>query len=196
MIVFQRGNTKFGLLQKENIDPESWMSKGELDEIELLRNTKRKLEFIGVRQLRNQLIPNTEIEYNSKGKPSIKGKGKYLSISHSEATVFMGASNIPLGIDIEQINKRILRVLSKFTHKDESKLYAFDSLEDLTILWTIKESMYKLYSRKGLSFKEDIRVVGRSGNEHECILKTDDVKFSHLLRHEKLNNEILTYNIT
>ena len=196
MIFFQKGNTKFGLLKKGDIGSDIWISKDENEMLNKLKNETRRMEFTGVRQLRNELMPNHPIVYSRSGKPMINKKGIHISISHSNNSICIGITNNPIGIDIEEINERIFKVHRKFTHQDESKFYPFDSMEDLTILWTIKECIYKLTDIKGLSFKDDIKVIKRNGNEHTCIVKSAEGEKQYLLEHEKINNEILTHNIT
>ena len=59
----------------------------------------------------------------------------------------------------------------------------------------VKECLYKLHDIKGLSFKNDIRALSRNKNEHYFELQTKNGIQKHLLIHEKIDNEILTYNI-
>ena len=196
MIFFDRHKIKFGLIHKTNVDENSWMFEKEQVELKNIRSLKRKNEYTGVRQLRNKLIPKNEIYYNSTGKPFLGIGNGHISVSHSVQSICLGLSDIPLGIDLEKIDKRILKVRSKYVNNEEKKFYEFDSLEELTILWTIKECLYKLHDIKGLSFKNDLRVISRNSNEHCFEVKDDNGNHKHLLRHEKIGNEILTYNIT
>ena len=196
MIFFKRHNIEFGILQKTNVDSQTWLTEEELNQHEQIKNHNRQVEFMGIRQLRNTLSPNSPMIYSSTGKPNFAKKDNYVSLSHSNQSICMGVSAHPIGVDIEEINERVFRVRSKFTNEFESELYKLESMEDLTILWTIKESMYKLYDIKGLSFKNDLRVIERNGNRHTCIIQTEEGRKKHFLMHEKFNKEILTYNIS
>ena len=171
------------------------MLEKEVVELNKTHSLKRKNEYIGIRQLRNELLPKKQIIYNSTGKPSLINDSTKLSISHSANSICLAISDTPLGIDIEKIDKRILNVKSKFVNCEEKKFYSFDSIEDLTILWTIKECIYKLYDINGLSFMGDIQVIDRSDNEHTCVVKVSGMQCTHTLKHEEINGEILTYNI-
>ena len=195
MIFFKRLHIKFGIIQKADVDSSSWMLEEEIAELNKTHSLKRKNEYTGIRQLRNELLPKKQIIYNPTGKPSLMNDSTNLSISHSANSICLAISDIPLGIDIEKMDKRILNVKSKFVNCEEKRLYGFDSIEDLTILWTIKECIYKLYDIKGLRFMEDIQIIERNGDEHTCIVKANGMQYTHTLKHEEINHEILTYNI-
>lgn len=196
MIFFDRHKIKFGIIHKTNVDYNSWMLDNEQVELKNLKSLKRENEYIGIRQLRNKLIPNKEIHYNSTGKPFLQLDNRYISVSHSTQSICLGLSDLPLGIDLEKIDKRVLKVRSKYINVEDKKFYEFDSTEDLTILWTIKECLYKLHDIKGMSFKNDICAISRNNNEHCFQVKSENGYQKHILRHEKIGNEILTYNFT
>ena len=196
MIFIERGNTNIGLLNKVDVDSQTWMSEIELERFNGFQFENRKREFLGVRQIRNQLCPNESIINEPNGKPKFLSSTLHLSVSHSKESVCMGISKSPIGLDIEGIGPRILRVKEKFVNQKEMALYSIESQEDLTILWTIKESVYKLCNIKGLSFKNDIIAYQRSNNEHKCSVRTNEGEKEFTLMHDKFNNEILTYNCT
>ena len=196
MIFFKKGNTRFGLLSKTKIDQNTFLKEKEKEQCQKINHSERRLEFKGVRQLRNELIPNADIEYDSNGKPKTSLKDTHISISHSSKSVLMAISNVPIGIDVEEIHPRILKIQSKFVHSEETKIYSCKSIEDLILLWTIKESAYKLCGVYGLSFKNEIRVLDRNKNQHKCIVKTNTGELEFYFEHERINNEIITYNCT
>ena len=45
-----------------------------------------------------------------------------------------------MGIDLQTVNEKILRIVDKFTNQTEKKLMDENNLEDMTQLWTIKEA--------------------------------------------------------
>jgi phosphopantetheinyl transferase len=196
VIFIERGNTNIGLLKKVDVDSQTWMSEIELERLNGFQFENRKREFLGVRQIRNQLCPNESIINEPNGKPKFLSSTLHLSVSHSKESVCMGISKSPIGLDIEGIGPRILRVKEKFVNQKEMALYSIESQEDLTILWTIKESVYKLCNIQGLSFKNDIIAYQRSNNEHKCSVRTSEGEKEFTLMHDKFNNEILTYNCT
>ncbi len=192
---FERHKINFGFLNKTSVDSNTLMLNEENAELMKIKSLQRKNEFIGIRQLRNQLIPNKPILYNSNGKPFVDKCENHISVSHSSKSICLAISKFPLGIDIEGIDERVLRIKPKYVNIEDKKHYQYNSVEDLTILWTIKECLYKLYDIKGLSFKNDIRALFRNKNEHYFEVLTKNGIQKHRLKHEKIDNEILTYNI-
>jgi 4'-phosphopantetheinyl transferase len=196
MILIERGNMNIGLLNKADVDSETWMSEIELQRFNGFHFENRKQEFIGVRQIRNKLCPKESIINEPNGKPKFLSSPLHVSVSHSKKSICLGIGKNPIGIDLEVINPRILRVKDKFVNQAEIDFYPIESLEDLTILWTIKESVYKLCNIGGLSFKNDIIAFHRNKNEHKCMIRTSEGEKEFTLLHEKFDNEILTYNCT
>ena len=196
VIFFKKGNTHFGLISKTKIDQNTFLKENERKDIIKITHPERIIEFKGIRQLRNKLIPDADIFYDSNGKPKTSLKDTHISISHSVSSVLMGVSTVPIGIDIEEIHPRILKVQSKFVHPEESINYSCDMMEDLTLLWTLKESVYKLCGIPGLHFKNGIRAIERSGNKHKCIVPLDSGALEFYFEHERIDNEIITYNCT
>lgn len=82
-------------------------------------------------------IENREIELVS-GKPFLKTKEKYFSISHSGEYIAIAFSDCDCGIDIEEIKERDFRAISKrMGFKSGSK-------DEFYYNWTKYESEYKL----------------------------------------------------
>ena len=195
MIFFERHKIKFGILNKTSVDLNTLMLNEENVELKKINSLQRKNEFIGIRQLRNQLIPNKPILYNSNRKPFFDKCENHISVSHSLKSICLAISKFPLGIDIEGVDERVMRIKTKYVNIEDKKHYRYNSVEDLTILWTIKECLYKLNDIKGLSFKNDIRALSRNKNEHYFAVQTKNGTQKHRLIHEKIDSEILTYNI-
>lgn len=195
MIFFERHKIKFGSIKKTSVDLNTLMLNEENAELIKIKSLQRKNEFIGIRQLRNELIPNKPIFYNANGKPFVDKRENHISVSHSSKSICLAISKFPLGIDIEGIDERVLRIKTKYVNIEDKKYYRYNSVEELTILWTIKECLYKLYDIKGLSFKNDIRALSRNNNDHYFAVHTKNGIQKHRLIHEKIDNEILTYNI-
>ena len=112
--------------------------------------------FLSVRHLLAAFgYDDTDLFYDAYGKPHLKD-GKHISITHSFTFSAVIVSDKPVGIDIEKQRQKISRIASKFI------AYEFDYLKKdnahyinmLTVIWCIKESLYKLYETPGLSFKQ------------------------------------------
>lgn len=117
---------------------------------------ERKREFVSVRKLLRYIFPqkNLLIVYTKSGKPTLTDA--YISISHSKQYVAIMYSTIhAVALDIEQYRPSILHIASRFVNVHEQKL--FSSLPDITLLWSAKETAYKLYELSP-NFKEDYTI--------------------------------------
>lgn len=92
-------------------------------------------------------------EHNNPYLSEIKG---FVSLSHtSDYTVVIVSLVEEVGIDIERISDKLSRVAPKFL-SDSEQLFAGDDLFKMCIYWCAKESLYKWYGKKNLSFKDNI----------------------------------------
>lgn len=117
--------------------------------------------FLSVRKLLLELgYADTDLYYNTNGKPFLKD-GKHISITHSFTFSAIVVSDQPVGIDIEKQRHKIKLIASKFTDYESAYLSAnsADYVNKLTVVWCIKEALYKLFATPGLSFKDHTLVI-------------------------------------
>lgn len=137
---------------------------------------KRKREFYFTRVLLRSFNIDLEVHYRPTGKPIIN-EG-HISISHSRNTVIIGYSkDHVVGVDIEYFNPKIHRIKYKFLADIEIERFDIENEQVLTLIWSIKEAVYKMEDIPGLLFKEhilvhtlshrgDVRVL-KNGVEHD-----------------------------
>jgi len=103
-----------------------------------------------------------DLTYSSEGKPMLSD-GVCVSITHSHQYSGIIFSSKPVGIDIEKQRDKIELIANKFISPKEeeymAKIPAKEKVKALTFIWCTKESMYKLYGEKGVSFKEHMDVA-------------------------------------
>lgn len=152
-----------------------------LDAVSLNTTSKMRLEkmnalahkkgYLGVRMLL-QYIGYTDFDllYDATGKPYLMpetGNGKknhhpspkqpHISISHSHEFSCICLSNEPVGIDLELKKSKILQIAPRFMDtKHLEGLSEKEQIEKATIIWGIKESIFKIKSEKGISFPNHI----------------------------------------
>lgn len=144
----------------------------EREQLDLLLHENRKVEFLGVRRLRNESKLPSPIFYTEARKPYLDQKlNAFISISHSKNFCAFGFSSHEIGIDIEELSPRIERIASRFVNSVEMSFIAEDKILDLTKLWTMKEAMFKLNNRTGIEFKSELIIEG----------KTDQIYFGKML---------------
>ena len=117
--------------------------------------------FLSVRHLlRDFGYTDQDLYYDKNGKPHLKD-GKHISITHSFTFSAIIISDAEVGIDIEMQREKIGRIATKFVD------YEFQYLEKesdcyvrrLTVIWGIKESLYKLFATPGMLFREHFLVI-------------------------------------
>lgn len=112
------------------------------------KSSKRQKEWLGVRLLLKHLFgSNVQIAYKSSGAPFLINSNKHISISHSGTLVAIALSNEKVGIDLQIISDKPLKIKSRFLSNTEIRMMG-DQLDALTAvkLWCAKEAVYKFLS--------------------------------------------------
>ncbi len=116
--------------------------------------------FLSVRKLL-QLKGYTDfdLDYDQFGKPYLKD-GKHISISHSHEYATIIISDEITGIDIELQREIIIKIAPKFAEKELEFLDKDNQeyIRKLTVIWGVKESIFKIINEVGISFKDHIHV--------------------------------------
>lgn len=118
---------------------------------------KRQREFLMVRKMLKTILPNHKIKYQDNGEPYLEPKDKFISISHSFPFVAIAISDKEIGIDLEKKQEKLEKIKTKFLYLSEYS-WAENHSDFLTIIWSIKESLYKIHSKKYWSFREHYEV--------------------------------------
>jgi len=141
---------------------------------ESMKSELHRRGFLSIRHLLHQAgYTDQDLYYTENGKPHLHN-GKHISITHSyNFTAIIISDAIEVGIDIEMQRDKILRIASRFTPLKEYRTLANDDavIRKLTIVWGAKESLYKIYGVKGLSFLQHINVTDFDFDDY----KTDAV---------------------
>jgi 4'-phosphopantetheinyl transferase EntD len=99
----------------------------------------------------------------------------------------------PLGIDLEKITERLHIIKHKFL-TDSERENANDELEKLCIYWSAKESLYKLYGKRGVHFQKELLVLDFSKKKPHFKGKIAMENFEYLadIHYIRLDNSFLT----
>lgn len=128
----------------------------ELKILDLLKHPSRKREFVATRVLRTLHFGKTPILYSKIGAPSIEKEG-FISISHNNLVTGIAYCNsFQVGLDIEPIHEKVMRVKHKFLGKNETELTDTSSIEEMIKIWSGKEALYKLAARKKIIFSDNL----------------------------------------
>lgn len=102
------------------------------------------------RQQTGQDLP--EIAVTDRGKPYFPGENWHFSITHTRRHAFCALSQSPIGIDAEELDRKIdLRLAEKILSPGEKRQFdaAPDKRRALLIFWVLKEAQAK-YTGEGL----------------------------------------------
>ena len=149
---------------------------------------KRKKEWIASRLLLNEINPNYSISYNAFGAPELNNNS-YISISHSKGLVAIIISQQQVGIDIEEISEKALRVSSKFVSINNLKAL---TAEKATLIWCCKEAVLKWHQKGEVDFIADIKlhpfeIMGQGE------IRAEFRNTTLILNYQKIHNHYLVY---
>ena len=125
------------------------------------RSVSRKLEFLTVRALLEELVGNTtNIVYNKNNKPFLKDGSMFISISHShQLTAILLSVNEKVGIDLEYMSSNIAAVALKFMNvKEKITKDPANRLYHLYLHWCAKEALYKICDKEISSIRKEISI--------------------------------------
>lgn len=131
--------------------------------------------FLSVRHLLREFgYTDQDLFYDDNGKPHLKD-GKHISITHSFTFSGVIVSDKEVGIDIEMQRDKIVVIAHKFVDYEFNYLdiSADDYINKLTVIWGIKESLYKLFATPGMLFKEHFLVIPFTFKDSETIAWID-----------------------
>jgi len=166
--------------------------------LERVKNMKSELHqrgFLSVRHLLKEAgYTDADLFYTENGKPHLRD-GKHISITHS--FIFSGIiiSDDEVGIDIEKNREKIKIIAHKFVNKEHDLLVDDGLVEQLTIVWGAKESLYKIYPYDSLSFKKhiDVDVFSLNDNQTTAWIKSEDWDKKYAVFYEQLEGFTLVF---
>lgn len=170
------------------------------DNVKLKDSSKERLEgmkseshqkgFLAVRMLlQHNDYSDFDLYYDQFGKPHLKPQGcsikdLEISISHSKDFSAIAISEQKVGLDIETIKEKTLKIAPRFMDISHlENLSTEEKIKKATVVWGIKESIFKIKNEAGISFPNHIS---------EDDFTFEDKKATATL---KFNNKEETFNI-
>lgn len=189
------------------IEDESYLLENVyLDENEKVRlqgmtANRRRCEWLTTRWLFQNVLPgNYQITYHENGKPEINNGEMSISISHCKEIValLISKSAQAVGLDCETIASRILKIKHKFVNAEEFSQFHSNELENLTLIWSAKEALFKIYAKGAIDFNEHLHVNNfdfciEGGTFTGTILK--EQKITYLMHYKRIQNSLLVWVI-
>ncbi|RZJ35743.1 MAG: 4'-phosphopantetheinyl transferase superfamily protein [Flavobacterium sp.] len=150
------------------------LNPNSLSRIANMKSQQHRLGFMSVRRLLQHAgYSDFDLIYDHTGKPHLTD-GRHISISHSHGFSAIILSDTIAGIDLELKRDKIIRIADKFcdcefSWLDSSKIE--DYVAKLTIIWGVKEAIFKIRNEEGISFKDHIEVLQFDLNSGVCTAK-------------------------
>jgi 4'-phosphopantetheinyl transferase len=142
-----------------------------LARVENMKAESHQKGFLAVRKLLEVAgYDDFDLYYDDFGKPHLKD-GKHISISHSNDFSVIAVSDCNLGIDLEILKEKTLKLAPRYM--DVSQLENIEDnlqiLQKATVVWGIKESIFKIKNEPGISFKDHIFEKKFNLSDNKCI---------------------------
>lgn len=144
--------------------------------VDSMKSVSHQKGFLAVRMLLQHIgYTDFDLYYDAFGKPHLTD-GKCISISHSHTFSAIAISDQRIGLDVEQVKEKILKIASRFMDVSHlENLSEIDKRIKATVIWGIKESIFKIKNIEGISFRNHI---------FEEDFSFEDKKASAILKHE------------
>lgn len=131
---------------------------------EMAHPLKRKQHLAGrfLLSILSPGFPLDQVEISKTNKPYLREDTFHFSISHSDTyAAAMVSKKDRVGVDIEMYTSRVMKILHKFLTENEMTLLAVYKSESFvmeTLLWSVKESVFKWHGLGDVDFKEHINI--------------------------------------
>lgn len=128
-----------------------------LARVESMKSESHQRGFLAVRSLLMEAgYSDFDLYYDEFGKPHL-GNGKHISISHSHDFSVIVLSDVNVGADLEILKEKTLKLAPRYMDVSHlGNLSKEDQLIKATVVWGIKESVFKIKNEIGISFKDNI----------------------------------------
>ena len=172
-----------------------FLTEKSINRLNGMRSEVHQKGFLSIRHLLKEAgYTDADLYYNGNGKPHLKD-GKHISITHSFTFSGICISDDEIGIDIEMNRPKIKKIAHKFIGNETRFLQDENLVEQLTVIWGAKESLYKIYLYGGISFKKDIPIEAFSISDAQATgwIKAEDWDKKYRIFFEQLEGFTLVY---
>jgi 4'-phosphopantetheinyl transferase len=152
-----------------------------LARLECMKSEAHQKGFLGVRLLLMQAgYSDFDLYYDEFGKPHLND-GKHISISHSNDFSVIVLSDVNIGADLEILKDKTLKLAPRFMDISHlENLSKEDGLMKATVVWGIKESVFKIKNEIGISFKDHIFEDDFNLEDKKC---TVELRFNNTIEY-------------
>ena len=176
------------------------LTEKERDRYARFTHTKRRLEWLTVRWTIQQFFnQKVQIDYNQDGCPVLVNSSYSVSISHTDnlISVLLSATN-KAGIDLQLYSPKIQRIAQKFVSEKEKEYCSLENPDQLHIIWSAKEALFKYYSKGNVDFRTNLFIEPFEVAERGVLrghIRKEDCQEIVLLNYEKIEEYYLVYTL-
>jgi phosphopantetheinyl transferase len=163
---------------------------------------RKRLQHLAGRYLLKELYPDfplSLIKIADTRKPFLEDEAYHFSISHcGDYAAVIVSKEYRVGVDVELVNDKIENIIHKFLSRQEKTLlHPNDINTTATLLWSVKESVYKWKGSGGVDFIKHINIQSIEEKQDEgvvhCLFNKEIPLQVHYLH---FNNNFLTWLLT
>lgn len=191
------------IIEEQEMESMSFLSFREKLSYANISHPEKKKEWATARIAIHDALQALQIPYpgffkDEHGKSqSMNGQG-FVSLTHTPG--YAGAifhRENPVGIDMDLVREKILRVGFRFLDPSELDFLEKDPVH-FTMAWSAKESIFKCQGKRGVSFRENIFLEPFSIGTTQIkgkIRGTDFADHHYTVEVRQINQVILTYTV-
>lgn len=160
---------------------------------------RKRLQHLAGRYLLKELYPDFPlalIKIADTRKPFLEDEAYHFSISHcGDYAAVIVSKEYRVGVDVELVNDKIEKIIHKFLSRQEKTLLHPNNINTAaTLLWSVKESVYKWKGSGGVDFIKHINIQSIEDKQGEgvvhCLFNKEIPLQVHYLH---FNNNFLTW---
>ena len=166
-VIYLSNNAKLYLWkiteELEVLSKDVLLKDSSIKRLESMKSESHRKGFLAVRKLLQHLdYSDFDLYYDEFGKPHIKPQGcsikeVEISISHSNDFSAVVISEQKVGLDLEQLKEKTLKIAPRFMDVSHlENLSEEEKIKKATVVWGIKECIFKIKNEKGISFPNHI----------------------------------------
>ena len=168
--------------------------KGNVPQHRDVTHPHKRLQHLAGRFLLQFLFPDELIKIADTKKPFLPNEQYHFSISHcGDYAAAIVSKDKRVGIDVEIPVEKIKKIQHKFVSTDEQRIFNLLSGNSvdrrLTLLWSVKEAVYKWFGDGEVEFIEHIRLQNINEGEetmHCFFAKTSEELTIHYRNFDRL----------
>ena len=165
--------------------------------MQTIHHPHKRLQHLAGRFLLKHLnkdFPLEDILISPTNKPYLSSGKYHFSISHcGDYAAAIISTKTRAGVDIEIPKEKILGIRKKFMNENEYLLTGqLDAQHTATLIWSVKEAIFKWYGTGSLDFKRHMHVISAEKLGEQYMVQVMFLKEKHtiLLVYAQFQNEL------